>query len=62
MTESIYEYVLDKLAASKGKWTEVAEGSGVPKRSIEKIARREWLDPGVSQIEKLARYFREQMH
>jgi hypothetical protein len=59
MTDSIYEFVLAQLAASKGRWSEVAEGSGVPKRSIEKIARREWLDPGVSQIEKLATYFRQ---
>lgn len=57
--ESIYEYVLDQLQAHKGRWSEVSEGSGVPKRSIEKIARREWSDPGVSNIEKLARYFRE---
>lgn len=57
--ESMYEYVLSQLQAHKGKWSEVAEGSGVPKRSIEKIARREWRDPGVSHIEKLASYFRQ---
>lgn len=57
--ESIYEYVLSQLQAHKGRWSEVAEGSGVPKRSIEKIARREWRDPAVSNIEKLAKYFRE---
>jgi transcriptional regulator with XRE-family HTH domain len=57
--ESIYEYVLTQLQVHKGKWSEVAEGSGVPKRSIEKIARREWNDPGVLNIEKLAKYFRQ---
>lgn len=30
----------------------------MPKRTIEKIARREIEDPGVSHIEKLAVYFR----
>ena len=56
----MYEFVLKELAAAKGNWSEVAEGSGVSKRTIEKIARREVLDPGVSLIEKLARYFHEQ--
>ncbi len=58
-TESIYQYVLTSLEASKGHWSAVAEASGVSKRTIEKIARREIRDPGVSHIEKLARYFRE---
>lgn len=60
MTESIYEYVLTQLEASKGQWAAVAEGSGVSKRTLEKIARREVRNPGVSYVEKLARYFREQ--
>lgn len=59
MNESIYEYVLRGLQASKGQWSAVAEASGVSKRTIEKIARREIHDPGVSHIEKLARYFRD---
>ena len=54
---SIYEYVMERLQASKGTWPAVAEGSGVPLRTLEKIARREIQDPGVSQIEKLAGYF-----
>ena len=59
LMESIYAFVIEKLAEAKGRWPEVAEGSGVPRRTIEKIARRETKDPGVSQVEKLARYFRE---
>lgn len=58
MEESIYEYVMAQLQASKGHWPEVAEGSGVSKRTIEKIARKEVQDPGVSIVEKLAAYFR----
>lgn len=60
MAESIYVYVLKKLQASKGDWNAVAFGSGVSKRTLEKIARKEIADPGVSHIEKLAEYFRGQ--
>lgn len=60
MEMSLYAYVLEQLEASKGRWSEVADGAGVSKRTVEKIARREIEDPGVSHIEKLARYFQEQ--
>lgn len=58
MTESIYQYVLDQLQEVKGNWPAVAEESGISLRTIEKIARREVEDPGVSKIERLAAYFR----
>jgi transcriptional regulator with XRE-family HTH domain len=54
---SIYQFVLARLEASKGRWSEVASGSGISKRTIEKIARREIENPGVISIEKLAAYF-----
>lgn len=60
MEESIYEYVMSELQAAKGQWPAVADGSGVSARTIEKIARKEIADPGVSHIEKLAKYFRDQ--
>lgn len=60
MEETLHERVLRKLEESKGRWAEVAKGSGVSKRTIEKIARREIHDPGVSHIEALARFFAEQ--
>ena len=60
MNDSIFEYVLGKLQSTKGKWSEVADGSGVSYRTLEKIARGETKDPGVLNIEKLAKYFREQ--
>lgn len=60
MEQSLHEYVLEQLQASRGRWPEVAEGSGVSKRTLEKIARLEIKDPGVSHIEKLAAYFRGQ--
>lgn len=56
----LFEYVLDKLESSKGKWSAVAEGSGVSYRTLEKIARGEIKDPGISHVQKLADYFRAQ--
>lgn len=58
MEQSLYEYVLSGLESTKGHWSDVAEESGVSKRTIEKIYRREIQDPGVSHIEKLASCFR----
>ena len=57
--ESIHEYVISRLQASKGRWPVIAEESGVSKRTIEKIARREIPNPGVLTVETLAAYFRE---
>lgn len=61
MQTSIYDYVMSELESSKGTWPEVAEGSGVSRRTLEKIARKEINDPGVSHIEKLAKYFRDRV-
>ncbi len=58
--ESIYAFVISELQAAKGGWPSIAEETGMSLRTIEKIARREIEDPGVSHIEKLAGYFREQ--
>lgn len=58
MPESIYAFVLEELESAKGYWTQVAKATRMSKRTIEKIARREVKDPGVSHIEKLAAYFR----
>ena len=48
---------MTQLQAHKGRWPNVAERSGVSRRTIEKIARGEIKDPGVSHIEKLAQFF-----
>lgn len=58
MVENLHAYVLRHLEAAKGRWPEVAEGSGVSRRTIEKIARKEIEDPGISHVQKLADYFR----
>jgi transcriptional regulator with XRE-family HTH domain len=55
---SLYAFVMSELQRRKGQWPAVAAGSGVSRRTLEKIARREIADPGVSHVEKLAAYFR----
>lgn len=57
--ESMHDYVVTQLQNAKGTWPKVAEDTGISRRTIEKIARREVADPGVSLIEKLAGYFRD---
>lgn len=58
--DSIHAYVMRCFEHTHLTYQEVATGSGVSKRTIEKIARREIEDPGVSHIEKLAAFFRTQ--
>lgn len=57
MNLGMHAYVLAELQAWKGRWSAVADGSGVSLRTVEKIARKEIKDPGVSHIEKLAGFF-----
>lgn len=59
MTESLHDYVVSQLQAAKGRWPKVAEETGVPRKTIEKIATRYIADPGITHMETLARYFRE---
>lgn len=63
-TIQIHANVLKALdtAIDTGRFTyqQISDGSGVPKRTVEKIKRREIEDPGVSHIEKLANWFAQQ--
>ena len=58
METPIYDYVMQELDAAKGHWPIVAAGSGVPKRTIEKIARREVANAGIKHVQALADYFK----
>jgi hypothetical protein len=58
MNETMHEYVIRNLETAKYRWPAVARGADVSKRTLEKIARREIVDPGVSKIQKLHDYFR----
>lgn len=49
---------MECFADSDATYQEIADGSGVPKRTVEKVARKEIEDPGVSTVQKLADYFR----
>lgn len=60
MEPTLYQFVLDQLHSGRWTYRQVADGSDVSRRTVEKIARREIADPGVSHVEKLARFFREQ--
>ena len=57
MNIQMHEYVLARLEETKGQWTKVSDESGVNKRTLEKIARQEIKDPGVSFIQTLFDYF-----
>lgn len=58
----IYRYVMQKLEGVNGEaaFEKVAAGSGVPKSTVKKIKWKQIKDPGVSHIEALANFFREE--
>ena len=58
MEPSLHDYVVEKLTAGTFTYQEVADGCDMSRRTVEKIARREIADPGVSSIERLAAFFR----
>lgn len=58
MKQSLYGYVMRQLDSTDLTYQQVSDGSGVAKRTVEKIARREIEDPGVSHVEKIAHFFR----
>lgn len=59
MEQSMHEFVIERLQATKGTWRAISVATGVSKRTIEKIANRDIKDPGVTSIETLARHFSE---
>lgn len=59
MNDSILGFVVGELEQRKGQWPEIASGSGVPYRTVQKIGSGKIRSPRVDKIEKLAKYFRE---
>ena len=55
----IFDYVLNKLEQHKGQLPRVAEESGVPYRTLQKIASGETKDPGVTVVQTLHDHFRD---
>lgn len=61
MEKPIYEFVMECFGErDRPSYRQIAKGSGVKKRTLEKVARREVKDPGVHSVQKLADYFRKQ--
>ena len=59
MEESLLEYVVKRLQSLKGSWPKVAAGSGVPLRTVEKVANGQSKNPQFQTVDRLARYLRE---
>ncbi len=57
MSVSIHEQVVEGLQQWKGHWDEVSEKTGVPLRTIEKVARREYKSHRMSTIDPLYTFF-----
>ena len=55
--EKMSAYVKRRLNESRGRWPDVARGSGVPISTVRKIAQGQIADPAVSKVEALADYF-----
>jgi hypothetical protein len=55
---SLLDTVIAELDKRKGHWPEVAEGAGVPYKTLQKVAYRVVKDPGISIVEKLDRWLR----
>jgi len=60
MEQTLLDFVLESLEASRGRWPEIAKAAGVPYHTLTKIAQRQIGNPGVRHIQQLANYFREQ--
>ena len=55
--ESLFDRVKRHLAETRGRWPEVAEGSGVPISTLRKIAQGRISDPAVGKVQAIADYF-----
>lgn len=54
-----YEFVMEGFKEPTLTYQDVADGSGVSRRTVEKVARREIENPGVETLQPLADYFRK---
>ena len=55
---SLLDKVITELEKRKGQWPEIARGSGVPYKTLQKVGYRVVKDPGISIVEKLDRWLR----
>lgn len=55
---NMHAYVVERLRkATPQQWPPIAEGSGVPLRTLEKIAREYTKNPGVRHVQRVYDYF-----
>lgn len=57
-TELDSDYVTRKLRETRGRWTDVAEGSGVPVSTIRKLGQGQIKNPRSDTVRPLVLYFR----
>lgn len=57
--KSLLDSVITELKARSGTWPTIARESGVPYKTLQKVAYRDVRDPGISIVEKLAKYLRD---
>lgn len=55
---SLLDKVIAQLEERKGTWPAIAAGSGVPYKTLQKVAYRAVKDPGFSIVDKLDRWLR----
>lgn len=56
--EKMFAFVKRRLNESKGRWPDVARGSGIPISTVRKIAQGQIGDPAHSKVQDLCDYFR----
>lgn len=57
MNEPMLDYVRARLMAARGRQPAIARATGIPYKTLRKIASGEVTDPGVSKIQRLHDYF-----
>lgn len=60
MQTPMLDYVLQNLDAAKGRWPVISEKTGIPYKTLVKVAQSETKNPGIDSVQRLYDYFREQ--
>ncbi len=55
--ENINAYLISELEARKREWRAIAEKSGVPYRTLEKIGRKQTKNPRLETAQMLVNFF-----
>jgi hypothetical protein len=55
----IYDYIMQQFDRTALTYKQIACGSKVPERTVQKIARKEINDPGVKSAQKIYDFFKK---